>query len=346
MKAGELARVFGHSIAIAVLVFALFAGGKMTRERLESWLYKASERRSVKPSEKFTERVDSLRLDRRAITPSPRLPRPELPSLPPDYSIFVLCYHDFRESLNKWAISPKRLEAHLQTLKALGFSFLTMSEVVDLLSGRWNGRFPRKVIAITVDDGFRSAYTVLFPLLKRYNAKATLFVYTSWIGKSSNSLTWEQLKEMAFSGLVEIGSHTVTHAYPRRLKRYLSPEQFKRRLEWEFLNSKKELERRLGIKVNGLAYPGGYADEVLKALAKRAGYRWATVVNPTPITVNVNLYALPRYGVSSKTTVAMLKAWVTKQPFQPVRTSVRRRKGVEGRGRNSPFYPSLLGKIP
>jgi hypothetical protein len=41
-------------------------------------------------------------------------------------------------------------------------------------------------------------------------------------------------------------------------------------------------------------------------------------VNPKPITVSVDLYALPRYGVSSETTVATLKAWVTKQPIQLV----------------------------
>jgi peptidoglycan/xylan/chitin deacetylase (PgdA/CDA1 family) len=201
-----------------------------------------------------------------------------------------------------------------------------MSEVVDLLTGRWNGHLPEKAVVITVDDGFRSAYTVLFPLLKRYNAKATLFVYTEWIGKTPAALTWEQLREMAQSGLVEIASHTVTHIYPRRLKRSLSGEQFKRGMEWEFVQSKRELEQKLGVKVEGLAYPGGYVEETLKALARKAGYRWAVVINPKPITVSADLYALPRYGVSSETTVAALKAWVTKQSFQLVQHSHRAKK--------------------
>jgi len=102
------------------------------------------------------------------------------------------------------------------------------------------------------------------------------------------------------------------------LKRSLPNEQFKRRIEWEFVQSKRELEQRLGIKVEGLAYPGGQVDETLKKIARGAGYRWAAMINPKPIKVGVDFYALPRYGVSFKTTVATLKAWVTKQPIQLV----------------------------
>jgi len=311
MKAIKILHAIGSTIAIVGLMLVLLKAGQVTCERMRDWCEKKIERVSLP---EFGAKV------------TPVLPKPKPPPLPPGYSIFVLCYHDFRERPNRWSISPKRLEAHIQTLKALGFSFLTMSEAVDLLTGRWNGRSPEKAVVITVDDGFRSAYTVLFPLLKRYNAKATLFVYTEWIGKTSAALTWEQLREMAQSGLVEIASHTVTHTYPRRLKRSLSNEQFKRRVEWEFVQSKRELEQKLGVKVEGLAYPGGHVDETLKALARKAGYRWAAVVNPEPITVSVDLYALPRYGVSSETTVAALKAWVTKQSIQLVRHSHRAKK--------------------
>ena len=311
MKAIKILHAIGSAIAIAGLILVLLKTGQVTYERVKDW------------HERKTKQFGLPKFGAKVV---PTLPKPKPPTLPPDYSIFALCYHDFRERPNGWSISPKRLEAHIQTLKALGFSFLTMSEAVNLLTGWWDGRLPKKAVVITVDDGFRSAYTVLFPLLKRYNAKATLFVYTEWIGKTSNALTWEQLREMAHSGLVEIASHTVTHFYPRRLRRSLSGEQFKRRIEWEFVQSKRELERRLGVKVEGLAYPGGHVNETLKALARKAGYRWAAVINPKPITVGIDLYALPRYGVSSETTVVALKAWVTKQPIQLVRHSQRTKK--------------------
>jgi len=316
MKTIELLRAIGSTIAIVGLLLVIFEAGRITYERLRNWQVKA------------TESVSLPKLEGKVI---PVLPKPKPPALPPDYSIFVLCYHDFREQPNKWSISPKRLEAHIQTLKSLGFSFLTVSEAVDLLAGRWNGHLPRKAVVITVDDGFQSAYSVLFPLLKRYNAKATLFVYTDWIGKTPSALTWEQLREMAQSGLVEIASHTVTHTYPRRLKRSLSNEQFKRRIEWEFVQSKQVLEQKLGVKVEGVAYPGGHVDETLKKLAQKSGYRWAAVINPKPIRVGVDFYALPRYGVNLKTTVATLKAWVTKQPIQLVSHSGKVKEAKKAR---------------
>ncbi len=241
---------------------------------------------------------------------------PPLQPVPPGYKIFVLCYHEFRPQTNRWAITPRRLEAHLQMLKALGFTFLTMSEAVDLMQGHWRGPLPKRAVAITVDDGYQSAYTVLFPLLKRYKAKATLFVYTEWIGKGRGALTWEQLREMAASGLVEIASHTVTHPYPRWLHRRLPPEQYRRTMLWEFEQSKRLLEKQLGNRIVGLAYPGGYVDGALKALAQRAGYRWAVAINPKPFTAATNPYAIPRYAVSEATTVVALRAWVLGQPLQ------------------------------
>ncbi|MCS7263824.1 MAG: polysaccharide deacetylase family protein [Armatimonadetes bacterium] len=293
--------IVGWFLAFSALISALFGAMRMTFERLAIRRQEEAAKAVLKPVDKPVPIVSSP-----VIKPVP---------LPSDYAVFVLCYHDFQEKPSKWSITPERLEAHIQTLKAWGFSFLTVSEAVKLLKGRWQGNLPKRAVVITVDDGFQSAYSVLFPLLKRYGAKATLFIYTEWVGKSEGSLTWEQLREMAQSGLVEIASHTVTHAYPRNLKRKLTVEKYKRKMEWEFVQSKLELERRLGIKVEGLAYPGGFVDGTLKALAQRAGYKWAAVINPKPMTANFDRYAIPRYGVSAETTVAALKAWVTRQPI-------------------------------
>ncbi len=293
-------RVLWHTIgsifAIGGLLAAVGQGIWLTRQRWLQW----------------------QQPPRKVIAQAPPQPSPQ--PLPPDFQVFVVCYHDFQpEPKRKWVISPQRLEAQLQMLKALGFTFLTMSEAADLLQGRWQGPIPLRAVVITVDDGFVSAYTVLFPLLRRYKAKATLFVYTDWIGKGQGALTWEQLRTMVSSGLVEVASHTVTHPYPRGLRKRLPYERYRDRMLWEFRQSKAVLEQRLGIRVAGLAYPGGYADETLRALAQRAGYRWAVVINPKPMSIAVDRYAIPRYGISSATTVIALRDWVTQQPVQLVR---------------------------
>jgi peptidoglycan/xylan/chitin deacetylase (PgdA/CDA1 family) len=237
--------------------------------------------------------------------PSRPAPRPPYPSV-----IAILCYHDLAEKGSRYSVTPQQFEAHLKTLRANGFTFLTVSELVSLLDGKWDGAIPRRVVAITLDDGFRSAYTVAFPLLRKYQAKATLFVYTNWVAKTKKALTWAQLREMAQSGLVEIASHTVTHAYPKRLRRALRPEAYRQRWLWELQTSKQALEQQLGITVRGLAYPGGQVDDTLKHLAQQVGYQWAVTINPKPVTPQCDRYALPRFGIDRTISLRQVLAWL------------------------------------
>ncbi|MFA0775787.1 MAG: hypothetical protein THHGLFOP_001310 [Candidatus Fervidibacter sp.] len=242
--------------------------------------------------------------------PSPPSPhqkanRPSRPSV-----AAILCYHDLAEKGSRYSVTPQQFEAHLRALKANGFAFLTVSELMALLDGEWGDAVPQRVVAITLDDGFRSAYTVAFPLLRKYQAKATLFIYTRWIGETKNALTWAQLKEMAQSGLVEIASHTVTHAYPAKLRRALRPVAYQQRWLWEFQASKQTLEQRLGITVHGLAYPGGQVDETLQHLAKQVGYAWAVAINPKPVTPRCDRYALPRFGMDRTISISQVLDWL------------------------------------
>jgi len=65
----------------------------------------------------------------------------------------------------------------------------------------------KKNIAITFDDCFEEWYTVIFPLIKKYNIPVTFFVITS---KLDTKLI-KMFKEMVISGLCEFQSHTHNH---------------------------------------------------------------------------------------------------------------------------------------
>lgn len=244
---------------------------------------------------------------------------PKLVDLPNGYSIPILCYHDFREVGKHlhWATPPKRFEAQLQMLNALGFTFLTMSEAVELIRGNWDKPIPKFPIVVTIDDGYRSAYTVAYPLLSKYGAKATLFVYTNAIGKFG--LSWEQLREMIQSGKVEVASHTVSHTLLSKLRKKLRAKEYRARVAYEFTMSKRLLEEKLGVKVKGLAYTGGIVDATSIELAREAGYEWATIIKPEPLTQRTNIYRIPRYGISNGTTVMVLRNWLMKRVFAMVR---------------------------
>jgi len=68
---------------------------------------------------------------------------------------------------------------------------------------------PEKPILITFDDGYRSNYDLVYPILQEYGVKACISIIVLMPDlPTDNFCTWGQLREMTASGLVEIGSHS------------------------------------------------------------------------------------------------------------------------------------------
>lgn len=116
----------------------------------------------------------------------------------------------------------------------------------------------------------------------------------------SATLTWEQAREMHDSGLVELGSHTVSHPILSRLGDAA--------LERELADSRRELRERLGNEAEQLAYPvGGESayDERTVRTARACGYRlgltYVSGVNPWPL---ADAFRLRRLHVERYTTRA------------------------------------------
>ncbi len=142
-------------------------------------------------------------------------------------------------------------------------------------------------IVLTFDDGYEDNYTTAFPLLKKYQMKATIFLIADLIG-TKGYLTAEQISEMQASGLVRFGSHTSSHPDLSAL----DTEALNR----ELAESKARLEALTGAPVKALAYPGGkYNDEVCAA-ARRAGYRYAYTTD-VPTEAYFENTKLPRHYV-------------------------------------------------
>lgn len=178
----------------------------------------------------------------------------------------VLMYHRVTDvpkyKSSRWSVTPAIFEAQIQYLQDSGYNFVKMSDAFNAFSNT-SGTPYHKILALTFDDGFRDFYTTVFPLLKQYDIPATVFVITKDVGKNGN-VTWEMLKEMTDSGLVEVGSHTISHKYSTRIS--------KDELLEEFAGSKAIIEEKLNTPVFTLAYPYGVADASVYVVAKQAGY--------------------------------------------------------------------------
>lgn len=169
-------------------------------------------------------------------------------------------------------VSPRRLRAHIRTLKRWGYRFSTFGELakrVALDGGE-------ATVALTFDDGLEDNLIGLVPVLEEEAVPASVFVVSGWLGQrhpdapGSRIMTAEQLRALSEKG-VEIGAHTVTHPD-------LTSVSFEEALE-EMRRSRADLSAITGTDITSLAYPYGRADEKTIKAAAAAGFRAACRVS-------------------------------------------------------------------
>lgn len=139
---------------------------------------------------------------------------------------------------------------------------VSLDEALD----RWEEEGADNIVVLTFDDGYRDTYSTAFPLINEHGVPFTLYLATEIIERGdgvpgAEPLTWDQIEEMAGSGLVTIGAHTHTHADLRTLSRDA--------ITTEIETSNGLIESRLGVSPAHFAYPWGYwsaeADEVIRS---------------------------------------------------------------------------------
>jgi peptidoglycan/xylan/chitin deacetylase (PgdA/CDA1 family) len=198
-----------------------------------------------------------------------------------------------RQSLD---IVPRVFEEQIKTLKDAGYTFLTASDLADIMDGI--KPIPSKPILITFDDGHWDLATDVLPILEKYQVRVTAYIISGFIGRS-DFLSESQLKELLQSKLFEIGSHTVHHvALARQLSIVATSE---------ISQSKRDLEKRYGIKIMSFAYPDGSFDQQAVDTVKKSGYRTAVSTAPGAEQTQSNRYFLYRLRPGGRTGETLLK---------------------------------------
>lgn len=217
----------------------------------------------------------------------------------------VLVYHRFDlQKAGPTTVRKTVFEAQLATLKTCGYTVVPLAAVERMVDQRQTPS-NRREIAITVDDGHRSVYEQLFPILKERTIPVTLFIYPSVISHASYALTWAQLREMRASGLVRIESHTYWHPDFRIEKKRLGPDEYQHFVNDQLVRSKLVLEAKLKVPVTLIAWPYGIVDADLARAAEAAGYKAGFAYDGKVATPNDNRYAIHRIVVQDSTTLAI-----------------------------------------
>ena len=149
------------------------------------------------------------------------------PGTPDDVDTFqVLCYHDVRDDVqddydpDEMAVSTKRLIAHFAWLKGHGYHPVSIDDILNARDGK--KKLPKKAVLITFDDGLKSIYTRVFPILKLFQYPAVVALMGAWLEGGEelvvkygprdlgygDFLTIEQIRELNASGLIEFASHS------------------------------------------------------------------------------------------------------------------------------------------
>lgn len=209
--------------------------------------------------------------------------------------IFIISYHKidiYKGGLRGAYVSSKTFNRQMKYLYSKGYRTIPLERLTELL--KTNRKIPKKVFVLTFDDGYENNYTNMFPILKKYNFTATIFLHAAALGKyyeypripfAEKHLSERQIFEM--SKYIDFGSHSLSHP---ELTKLSSKEIFN-----ELYTSKKIIEKIIKKPVVTFCYPFGDYDERVVEITKKL-YAGATTTQPGLVDNNTNPYLLPRFN--------------------------------------------------
>ncbi len=212
-------------------------------------------------------------------------------------SVPVLCYHRFGPTVaDSMTVTTQVFEAQMKWLSDNGYTVIPLRTLVAYLRGEGPAPPPKSVV-ISADDGHKSVYNVMWPIVRKYNYPVTLFLYPSCISNryAPYAMTWEQVKELQQTGLFDMQGHTFWHPNFKKDKKKMKPEEYAKSVQTQLVKSKNVLEKKLGTKIEYLAWPYGIYDDYLESEAQKAGYVAAFSIDRRNAAKDERMMAQPRY---------------------------------------------------
>ncbi len=222
----------------------------------------------------------------------------------PTKPIPILMYHSCKENYpvenSSLYVTPEAFEQQIIDILEMGYTFVNFYEVLDYMNG--TGTLPEKPIILTFDDGYLDNYVNVYPILQKYNAKATIFVVTSALNDEDveynedeiQYMTWKQAIEMQNSGLVNIESHTHNHY---NLMNLTESEVYD-----ELILSKNMINSKMGKDTFIISLPFGAGNSRIAQQCRDAGYEMVSFVYPQKINyINSGTKYVSRISVDTNT---------------------------------------------
>ncbi len=164
----------------------------------------------------------------------------------------------------KLSIDPEQFKSQLLFLLKSGYAPISPDHLYAALQSKV--QLPDNPIVITFDDGTEDFATTVFPILNSYGVLATVYVIPAFVG-TPGYMSWQQLRDVAASPIVTIGSHGLNHVPLTSLPRDVARRQL--------ILTKNILSTVTGQPIRTFAYPNGQYNKDIASMAGDAGYTTA-----------------------------------------------------------------------
>lgn len=216
----------------------------------------------------------------------------------------VLSYHEVAERgqarVPTYAVTPTDFVRQMDWLRNHGYRFVAVDDVLAAHAGK--KPLPPKAVLVTFDDGYQSVYDHAWPVLKLFRIPAVMNVVAGWLEEKEkvhfdgrdlprrDFMSWSALREMAESGLVEIGSHSfdlhrglqgnpqgnlepagTVRRYDPATKRYEEEAAYRKRVQADLERGSALIRRHTGRAPRVIAWPYGRYNTTTRELAQRLG---------------------------------------------------------------------------
>ena len=233
----------------------------------------------------------------------------------------VLCYHIVETpAAPRMHITRDVFRQHLRYLEMTGYNVIPLRDLYEYVAGK-RASLPKNAVVITIDDGWASTYTEIFPEMQKRKFPFTVFIYPKIIGQTSNALTWNQIKEMSDAG-VDIQSHSLSHPFLTRGRhRSMGDKQYGEWVQRELAESRRLLEKHTGKKVHFLAYPYGDYDDRLTTEVTKAGYKAALTCDFGLVRKGSDPLRMKRFVIDDRMDFTAFRRYLGATPMQLAETS-------------------------
>ncbi|MEL7897524.1 poly-beta-1,6-N-acetyl-D-glucosamine N-deacetylase PgaB [Vreelandella neptunia] len=256
----------------------------------------------------------------------------------------VISYHDVVDStvtpdldIYSQTITRGRLIEHFNLIALGGYQPVSLQQIINAKAG--GQPLPEKAVLLTFDDGYRSFHDIVFPLLKLYDFPAVQAVVGSWLDVPAGGrvpygnitlprerfLTWDQVKTLDESPLVEIASHSynlhygvvgnpmgneqaaaVTSMWNTR-SGYESEADYLERIRNDMARTRQRFQEQLGSTPRIMVWPYGAYSEATLNLAAEYGMNYTFSLLSAPNQLQDSMRSMNRYLIDQETTLETIE---------------------------------------